>query len=797
MKKPNQLRPLHLKNKLTDFEKKNILRIWSEGSVSYGNVLCFLISINGKKYVKKGFFYNYLLLKKEWVETMMMVGYWSSIEKYVLWVEDEPEPDQEVIDTYEQETGLDYPEVEPMVRVYFNSNTCEIKLRNGLKIPTSTLNSDNFRRPSTSKNLEELLEQYETEQRELEGIPDNQKKNWFDNNPWRVKCDPDLYVMEGHSKGKRYLQKALEKIGARTYEANLSQEERLMINHHDEYQYKQDLSILFWDIETDDRVKKQIVPGEFNILSISYADFNEFQEKGLEALHHIRMDDFDSEREMLKFFCDMLEKYDVCSGWNSDFFDLPYVKKRNAIKNVFFDWRYLYHIDLMKIYQEFYKSEKGDESMSFGLEAMGEVILGMKKIQHAEGIHEMYVNLPDKLRDYNNRDVEILCRLEAKNGFLRNYLAICSTSHVDYEHTGNYNKVKRDALVMAHKHKYFRYRDKTYDEKEADRARGKATGAFVAHPKPGLVSNVIAVDIGSLYPSTIMQFNICNSTFIDPEDYDKYEDHTTTANDARFRRDRIGYLPRMFGIIKQKRNYYKAIQKDLKDRGLINSNEFAVAESLEYAWKAKGLSIYGCLGLKSSILFNFDMVEAVTLSGQYFLTEGVRHLFGNAEHRRITDPGDVFCRRFQRDDGPEKERGPFSDLADFRYMDTDSVCSETQIQTTDQCLKIKNLFEKADSFRIDEQQGKEYAYFNDLVLPTYDQESGEIVDEKVEMIYRHKVPKKRRFRIKSSDGKYVDVTDCHSIMVLENGELVEKKPDQLKKGDKIISLNGVDQNGKK
>ena len=121
----------------------------------------------------------------------------------------------------------------------------------------------------------------------------------------------------------------------------------------------------------------------------------------------------------------------------------------------------------------------------------------------------------------------------------------------------------------------------------------------------------------------------------------------------------------------------------------------------------------------------------------------------------------------------------------------------SQIQTTDQCLKIKNLFEKADSFRIDEQQGKEYAYFNDLVLPTYDQESGEIVDEKVEMIYRHKVPKKRRFRIKSSDGKYVDVTDCHSIMVLENGELVEKKPDQLKKGDKIISLNGVDQNGKK
>ena len=173
-----------------------------------------------------------------------------------------------------------------------------------------------------------------------------------------------------------------------------------------------------------------------------------------------------------------------------------------------------------------------------------------------------------------------------------------------------------------------------------------------------------------------MQFNICNSTFVLPEDQFEHEEYCTTANKAKFRRDRVGYLPRMFDIIKQKRNYYKKIQKDLKDKGLINSNEFAVAESLEYAWKAKGLSIYGCLGLKSSILFNFDMVEAVTLTGQYFLTEGVRHLFGNSEHRRITEKGDVFCARFQKNEGVEKEHGPFSKLADFRYMDTDSYYIE-------------------------------------------------------------------------------------------------------------------------
>ena len=44
------------------------------------------------------------------------------------------------------------------------------------------------------------------------------------------------------------------------------------------------------------------------------------------------------------------------------------------------------------------------------------------------------------------------------------------------------------------------------------------------------------------------------------------------------------------------------------------------------------------------------------------------------------------------------------------------------------------------------------------------------------------------YRIKAKKGKFVEVTEDHSVMVLENGKLVEKKPIELKKSDKIISI---------
>ena len=49
-------------------------------------------------------------------------------------------------------------------------------------------------------------------------------------------------------------------------------------------------------------------------------------------------------------------------------------------------------------------------------------------------------------------------------------------------------------------------------------------GAFVFEPKPGLYENIICLDFASLYPSIMEAYNICYSTMIPPEDFDKIDD---------------------------------------------------------------------------------------------------------------------------------------------------------------------------------------------------------------------------------------------------------------------------------
>ena len=51
-------------------------------------------------------------------------------------------------------------------------------------------------------------------------------------------------------------------------------------------------------------------------------------------------------------------------------------------------------------------------------------------------------------------------------------------------------------------------------------------------------------------------------------------------------------------------------------------------------------------------------------------------------------------------------------------------------------------------------------------------------------IYRHKTSK-RRFRITLESGKFVDVTEDHSVMVERNGTLVAIKPLEINKNTDI------------
>lgn len=121
------------------------------------------------------------------------------------------------------------------------------------------------------------------------------------------------------------------------------------------------------------------------------------------------------------------------------------------------------------------------------------------------------------------------------------------------------------------------------------------------------------------------------------------------------------------------------------------------------------------------------------------------------------------------------------------YCDTDSVVFDTIIKTyignSYKDITIEDLFYSGNIFWKD--GDKEYSRNDDVKVIHYD--NGKLKYDNYNYVYRHKVSK-RKFKITDINGKSVTVTEDHSIMVLENDKLVEKKPVDLKKGDKIISL---------
>jgi hypothetical protein len=121
---------------------------------------------------------------------------------------------------------------------------------------------------------------------------------------------------------------------------------------------------------------------------------------------------------------------------------------------------------------------------------------------------------------------------------------------------------------------------------------------------------------------------------------------------------------------------------------------------------------------------------------------------------------------------------------DVLVKNTDSVSFDSIIETDNGNMTIERLFHCGDQFwNIGE---KEYSV-SDIQVVHYNDVTKQAELKNYNYVYRHKVSKPR-YEIETENGKTVQVTSDHSIMVLENGMLVEKKPNELKEGDNIITI---------
>lgn len=252
------------------------------------------------------------------------------------------------------------------------------------------------------------------------------------------------------------------------------------------------------------------------------------------------------ERALLDNILWEIENSDIISGWNSDFFDVPYIGKRllaldqidheQAIDGIGNDefgklsfnlapqpkWREVIRFGTPQFtldlggrvsldYLELFKKYEMAERPSYKLEAISdEVLPNLPKLEYEGSLADLYINdLPWFCR-YNFRDTEILKGFEDKLGYveLANQMVHLSTGL--FKHVGGTLKLAELATINFCHHTL----DKIVNNVPVGSDKVSIKGAFVLIPQVGMHSNIGSVDLNSLYPSAIRSINISPETLI-------------------------------------------------------------------------------------------------------------------------------------------------------------------------------------------------------------------------------------------------------------------------------------------
>lgn len=195
-------------------------------------------------------------------------------------------------------------------------------------------------------------------------------------------------------------------------------------------------------------------------------------------------------------------------------------------------------------------------------------------------------------------------------------------------------------------------------------------------------------------------------------------------------------------------------------------------------------SIYGALGNQYFACFNPEVAESVTLQGQDLIkfAEKVVNKYFHEHWHLDTELHEKIGARNVRPISAEM----------VIYVDTDSLEGDSKIRirtfdNEEHIVEIQDIFYaySKDGITIDF-RGNEIVEFPKFDILNSKGES--VIYSGVRKIIRHKVTKKR-WKIKSSSGKSVIVTDDHSIMVFRNGSKIAVKPSEIDiKIDKILEV---------
>jgi DNA polymerase elongation subunit (family B) len=248
---------------------------------------------------------------------------------------------------------------------------------------------------------------------------------------------------------------------------------------------------------------------------------------------------YKSEKELLSGFLDIWIKLDptIISGWNSEFFDIPYLYYRiskilstelaqylSPIQKVkstsMFDSGVMTdfvviggvnHLDYMNLFKKFITKQEP----SYALGNIGEKYVKLGKIDYKGSLDKLFREDINTFIEYNIRDVEIIVELEKSLKFIDLTVTIAHLCHTTYESI-YYSTVLNDGAILTYlKRKGIVSPNKptTYNPVLKE-IKEEYAGGYLKDPVPGLYEWVIDLDFTSLYPSIIRSLNMGIETLV-------------------------------------------------------------------------------------------------------------------------------------------------------------------------------------------------------------------------------------------------------------------------------------------
>lgn len=349
---------------------------------------------------------------------------------------------------------------------------------------------------------------------------------------------------------------------------------------------------------------------------------------------------------------------DVVTGWNTKFFDMPYLVARikrvcgeekvkelspwklvkdqiismNGREYTVADIQGVSNLDYLDLYKKFTYSAQE----SYRLDYIAQQELGRKKLEHGyETFKEHYTEDWQSFVEYNVIDVELVDALEDKMKLIELVITMAYDAKCNF--TDIFSAVRTWDCIL---HNHLWAKNIIVHQKKDNEGRTIA-GAYVKEPNPGKYDWVVSFDAASLYPSIIMQYNMSPETMIpattldaspeillaEQEDYRpilQKNAYAMAANGYCYTHAHQGLFPEIVEKIFSERVFYKKkmieAQKEYeKSKDPEQVKLISKYNNIQMARKIQLNSLYGAWANQYFRFYDDRIAEGITLTGQYII----------------------------------------------------------------------------------------------------------------------------------------------------------------------------------